>query len=311
MTSIATVPADDRQPAVAPGRTPDFIIIGAAKSGTTTLYQYLARHPQIAFSSQKEPNFFADQFRRGWDWYTSQFAAARPGQLCGEASTIYTWWQEYPVAAARIGRFAPGARLIYLLRHPVERTYSDYGEQIATHRALGTYGPHLATFESFLNHFPHLVQTSEYIRYIEEYERHFPRSALLCILLEELQHDPAGTLRRVCRHIGVDDTCDLLAAGSVRANEARAYQQWQVRLHLTAGLRRVPFVERLGGLAPRAWRERAYQFLEGTRFGRGVVRRVQQPPLHAATRASLLERYREATHRLAAYLGRDLDHWHR
>jgi len=312
MSSVSVAAAVSVESARPAGRLPDFLIIGAAKSGTTTLFHYLSRHPQICVSRKKEPEFFADKFHRGWEWYVANFADARPGQVCGEASTIYTWWQEYPVCAARIGRYLPGARLIYILRHPVERTYSDYGEQIKTARALGQQRANLATFEDFLESYEHLVRAGEYIRYIEEYRRYFSRESLLILLLEDLQRDPGAVLGQVCRHLGVDESADLTAGGAVHANEARAYHQWQVRLHLTRKLRAIPGLERLVGMVvPPAWRERAYAFMERSSCAEAIRQRLVPPAMRPETRARLVERFREPNRRLAAYLGRDLSHWDR
>ena len=79
-------------------RLPNFFIIGAAKSATTTLYKYLASHPQIHMSVEKEPNFFgADiKYQRGLTWYSELFSEAEVGQICGEASTDYSKFPEYP-----------------------------------------------------------------------------------------------------------------------------------------------------------------------------------------------------------------------
>lgn len=289
---------------------PDFLMIGAAKCGTTTLHQYLARHPQLFLPAEKEPEFFADKFDRGWDWYANLFAAARPGQRRGEASTIYTWWQHYPTCAARIGQSAPHARLIYLLRHPVDRLHSQYAEQLKTARARGRHRPSLATFETFLGEHEHLVRASEYIRYIDEYRRHFPAEALLVLLLEDLHRDPAATLRRACTHIGVDPEVDLTAAGPVTANESRAYLQWQTRLSATRWIRRIPGLETIAGrLLPTHCREAAYQLLERTRGARRSHEQLTPPPIRPATRSQLLERFRPANEQLADYLGRDLSHW--
>ncbi len=290
-------------------RLPDFIILGSAKCGTTTLYEYLRRHPQLHMSPHKEPEFFADKFDLGWEWYGALFAEAGPDQLCGEASTIYTWWQEYPTCAARLGRWVPQAKLIYLMRHPVQRTYSDYGEQIKTARALNRLGPHLATFENYLEAYPHLVQAGEYIRYIEEYRRHFPAEAFLFLLLEDLQRDPGAVLRQVCRHLGIDAGVDLLSAGPVHANEARAYQQWQLRLHMTQVLRGIPGFEHLSSLVPQRLKDCTYHLLERTRRAAGLRARLAPPPMQPATRARLVARFRESNRRLAALLGRDLSHW--
>ena len=78
-------------------RLPDFFIIGSAKSGTTTLYRYLCRHPNIFMSTPKEMSFFSKdkEYERGVEWYASLFADASENQLCGEASTTYTRWPLY------------------------------------------------------------------------------------------------------------------------------------------------------------------------------------------------------------------------
>ena len=107
---------------------PDFIIIGAAKSGTTTLYQYLCRHPQIYMSTPKEPDFFSldMNYHKGIEWYESLFDGAKPEQICGEASTTYSRWHQHPKAAERISQYLPKVKLIYIMRHPVDRAYSFY-----------------------------------------------------------------------------------------------------------------------------------------------------------------------------------------
>lgn len=305
LVSQSTVPA--RPPT--DGRAPDFVIIGAAKSGTTTLWQYLCRHPQIGVSREKEPEFFADKFKLGWSWYRDLFADVGPDQRCGDASTMYTWWQDYPLAARRIGEFLPDARLIYIMRHPVDRLYSDYGEQIRTQRALGTLGPELDTFESFLEHFPHLVTASEYFTIIQEYRNYFARDALLLLLLDDLRADPTGVLRRVCWHIGIDHKLDLVANDQVHANDADTYRHWQLRVGLTRSLRAIPGVEWLGGLVPRTWRERAYRALERSSRAARIRAELAPAPMLAETRRRLIDRFREPTQQLAEYLGRDLSHW--
>lgn len=289
-------------------RLPDFLIIGAAKCGTTTLHQYLARHPQVGMPRKKEPEFFADKFHRGFGWYCGNFAHAQPGQVCGEASPIYTWWQEYPLCAARIGHYLPHAKLIYLVRHPVARTYSQYLEQIKTHLALGRSKPHMASFADFVAHYEHFVAASEYIRYIEEYEQYFPREALLCLLLDDLKRDPTAVLEQVCRHIGVAYDPAMQAAGAVHAKRTTDFVDWQRRLYLTAWLRAIPGAETLAGYVPRSLRNLGYRLLEHTRAARRAAAAVA-PPMLPETRARLIERFRAPNRRLAEYLRRDLSRW--
>ncbi|MBC7173545.1 MAG: sulfotransferase domain-containing protein, partial [Polyangiaceae bacterium] len=98
-----------------PGRLPDFLIIGAAKSGTTTLFRYLINHSRVFDLAEKEPCFFDAEVNwgRGLDWYRNLFVGARDDQLCGEASTNYTRYPQVPGVPERIKRVVPDAKLIY------------------------------------------------------------------------------------------------------------------------------------------------------------------------------------------------------
>ena len=128
-------------------KIPDFIIIGAAKSGTTSLYKYLCRHPQIFMCTPKEPDFFSidANYFKGIDWYYSLFNEASPTQVCGEASTTYSRWHQHPKAAERIYQSLGQVKLIYIMRHPVDRAYSFY-----VHRFKGSlHKPELAVSNTF------------------------------------------------------------------------------------------------------------------------------------------------------------------
>ena len=135
-------------------RLPDFLIIGAAKSATTTLYEYLTRQQAIFMSPEKEPCYFShdDVYAKGEDWYRSLFAGARDDQICGEASTTYSRWPQYPHAAERIARAIPQARFIYVMRHPVERIYSFYGHRMRLQVTM--------TLEQFLTAVPEAIDSS-------------------------------------------------------------------------------------------------------------------------------------------------------
>ena len=92
---------------------PDFIVIGAMKSATTTLHEQLARQPGFFMSRPKEPNFFSDDamYARGWGWYSSLFRPAREADLRGESSTHYTKLPDYPRTVDRMVRDLPAAQV--------------------------------------------------------------------------------------------------------------------------------------------------------------------------------------------------------
>jgi len=105
----------------------DFMMIGAQKSGTTSLAAQLAAHPQICFCREKEPAYFHQvaDWRAELDHYHALYDP-RPGQLLGEASTHYTFFPQYRDTAARLYEYNPALKLIYIMRQPVDRIVSLY-----------------------------------------------------------------------------------------------------------------------------------------------------------------------------------------
>jgi hypothetical protein len=104
-------------------RQPNFITIGAMKSATSTLHEQLKQQPGFFMSEEKEPNFFSNDeiYANGLDWYSSLFSNAAPGDLCGESSTHYTKLTTYPHTVARMKAALPHVKLIYMIRHPIDR----------------------------------------------------------------------------------------------------------------------------------------------------------------------------------------------
>jgi hypothetical protein len=112
---------------------PDFLLLGAQKAGTTALYEYLRRHPQITGPSWKEVSFFDRHWARGESWYRGNFPnlARTRGKLVGEASPSYVL---HPLAPQRVQELVPDARLIVLVRNPVDRAFSQYNHEVALGR---------------------------------------------------------------------------------------------------------------------------------------------------------------------------------
>ncbi len=102
---------------------PDFYIVGAQKCGTTSLYKYLIQHPRILPAQEKEIHFFSDKFHLGYSWYEKQFPCCPPGCITGEATPYYML---HPHAAQRIQAWSPHAKIIMMLRNPVDRAFSHY-----------------------------------------------------------------------------------------------------------------------------------------------------------------------------------------
>ena len=179
------------------GRLPDFLVIGAMKSGTSTLHTQLAAQPDIFMTTPKEPNFFSDDdiYARGAGWYHALFDAAAPEDLKGEASTHYTKLPTHPDTVTRLAAMIAAPRLVYVIRDPVERALSQYLHEWSR----GTVGHDPAA--AFARH-PEFVAYSRYPMQLAPYLERFGRASLLLTSLEQLTADPAGELARIGAHIG-------------------------------------------------------------------------------------------------------------
>lgn len=210
-------------------RKPDFMIIGAMKSATSTLHEQLALQPGIFMSTPKEPNFFSDEpeFARGMAYYTSLFAAAPPGALCGESSTHYTKLPRHPHVVERIAEHVPDAKFIYVMRHPIDRLVSHYIHEW-TQRVLDM------PIGKALDWHPALLDFSRYTMQIEPYLRRFGKERVLPVFFDRLRAHPQEELERVCRFIGYPGTPTWreIEAQNVSAERMRANRWRDALVHM-------------------------------------------------------------------------------
>jgi len=202
----------------------DFIIIGAQKSATTSLYRYLNPHPSIFMSSNKEAPFFSDDkfFNEGWDKFSKEFfKGASKEKLWGTASPQY---MGNKVTAKRIYDQMPKTRLIALLRNPVERAYSHYtmsSRRDFDNRSFDQAVDDLIQEETMLNarnimpvikegeinedESNHYLVWGEYGRILQEFLKYFPQDQLLVLFMDDMANDPVTTYKKVIKFIGIND----------------------------------------------------------------------------------------------------------
>ena len=182
---------------------PDFVIIGAMKCGTSTLHEQLARQPGLFMSKPKEPNFFSDddQFEKGLDSYSSLFDEAPTDSICGESSTHYTKLPTYPHCALRLHEHLPDAKLIYVMRDPVDRIVSQYIHEWSQHVIDQDY-----SIDEAITVHPVLVDYSRYVMQLRPYIERFGFDAILPVFLERLITNPQEELKRIATHIGYTRT---------------------------------------------------------------------------------------------------------
>ena len=170
------------------------------KAGTTSLYHYLKRHPEIAMSGVKETNFFLERnFSKGLDWYRRQF----PGddRIKGEASTNYTKFPTQKGVPERIYQTLPRVKLIYVVRDPISRLLSH-----VHHNLLKGMEEEQAWKKKLEDLRSHYIQCSLYYMQLEQYLAFFPPQQILIITTEELNNQRKATLQKIFRFIGVQDT---------------------------------------------------------------------------------------------------------
>lgn len=284
-------------------RLPDFLIIGAAKSGTTTLTNYLKQHP-LVYIPKKEPNFFGmdERYEKGIEWYAALFDGAKSQQLCGEASTDYTKYPQFPKSAARVAQHIPQVKLVYVMRHPVDRTYSYYVH-------LGRKAKVKETFEEHIKRTSVSLDGSNYIMQIEQYLKFFPKESFLFILMDDLIQQPVQTIHQVCAFIGIDDKSEFIQENKIAANQAHKFFEDINRARMTKPLKAIPGITAMAALLPQSWRDQGYHLLKATPYGQWINKQYIPPPMRKETRQMLLEKFREPNQRLAEFLNRDLSHW--
>ena len=195
---------------------PDFLILGAQKAGTTALYAYLRWHPDITGPSWKEVSYFDRHYRRGTGWYRGNFPARGGDRLVGEASPGYLF---HPLGPRRVKATVPDAKLIVLVRDPVDRALSHYHHERALGREPLSFAEAVEAEPARTRgeeermvrepeYFSHAWWDYTYLargRYAEQLERWFavfPREQLLVLASEELASDPGASYARVLEFLG-------------------------------------------------------------------------------------------------------------
>lgn len=223
---------------------PRFLILGAMRSGTTSLYRYLCEHPLVVPAARKEVHFFDHQYHEGVEWYARQFPsrfAPMEGRghrfrlITGEASPSYLL---HPLAPARAAGHLPGAKLIAILRNPVERAFSHYQhgirrryETLPFEQALDAEQARIGPERERLVRGE--VQRSDpflwysyctrgcYLDGLEEWLKFYPRKNLLVLISEEFYADPSAALRQVTGFLGLPPMPARAAGAFTKHNESQ------------------------------------------------------------------------------------------
>ncbi len=268
---------------------PNFFVVGAHKAGTTSLYFHLKRHPEVFLPSVKEPRYFTPEVRESLslEQYRALYAGAAGYTAIGDITPFYLPKEG---AAERIRKVCPGAKIVIMLRDPVERAYSHF---LYEHRNADTesFRKALLEYEARPDRrgepSQEFIEHGSYYGQVRRYLETFGSDSVLILLFENLARDPNQLLGEIARHIGVDPEFfvgrDFSEAHNVyfapKSNAVSWAQSLKLTKHLPASLK----------LALRPF-----------------LFNMQKPPLDDESRRRLQELYDPDLTRLEELLGRKL-----
>lgn len=286
-------------------KLPNFMIIGAAKSGTTSLAVYMGEHPDVGFSKPKEPMFFywPHLFSKGIDHYLKFFEGCEGKKAVGEASTAYIYGLETP---ARIKQTVPHVRLIALLRNPVDRAYSHYLQRY-------NLGKEKRSFEQAIEEEPLLIGKSfenrtflsyldrgMYSRQIKNFLGIFESDQLLLLLYDDLRRNPDKLIKECFDFIGVDSAFTVSSSGKKYNVSSQPRSVWLHRMVF----RKNPILAVFSGLLSVRRKAQIRDFARKVSLAPSA-----SPPMNFETRKKLIDIYKAPNRELEELLGRDLASW--
>ena len=288
---------------------PNFLVIGAAKAGTTALYWYLAEHPAVFIVPEKETNYFGygvdekgrllygdpDVHKfpiRTLEQYERSFEGAGAAQAVGEASPIYL---ECPQAAARIQSTIPQVRIIACLRQPVERAYSDYLMELRHRGRRFDPDRELKAGSAWARPDSRWMQIGRYGEHLARYYEAFPREQIHVFLFDDLQKNPLGVVQGVYRFLGID----------------QSFVPDMETPHNVGGVPSSRLLERV--LTSKVVNQKIKPWVPSgaVNWARHLrTRSMRRPPsLPRELKAELTTHFRNDIVRTSELIGRSLDHW--
>lgn len=274
-----------------PGALPNLIVIGAQKCGTSVLHYYLSLHPEVSMSKPKELNYFIEErnWPRGESWYRRQFDAR--AKVRGEASPNYTAYPQHVGVPERMHSVVPDARLIYVVRDPLERIAAHWVHNFAKRREKGDLAATLRHPNT-----SYLVR-SQYAMQLQQFLNHYPRESVLVLDQADFRRERSATLRKVFGFVGADP--DFNHPGFERERHATSRKTRASRLAVRM---ESASKSRFGRIVPpKVW------FAIDERLP--LRKPIERPDIRLALEAETLRALRDDAERLRGLTGRSFDDW--
>lgn len=181
---------------------PNFLIIGAPRSGTDFLFYSLAKHPQICIAKERELHFFDRNFKKGLSWYESYFTHCNADNIIGEKTANYLVNSE---SAKRIKMILGNVKLISILRNPIERAYSHYRNWVGL-RKIDVQ----TSFRKCIHLYPEILVMGNYYDHFKRYLEYFKMEEdLIVVFFDELFDSPFSEYKKVLSFLGITDDFEL------------------------------------------------------------------------------------------------------
>ncbi len=206
------------------GRGPDLALVGAARSGTSTLASELSAHPDVDAGKVKESNYYSRHLDRGPQWYESLYQSPRPGLLRLDASTSYTYPQ-FPDALAQMADASNDVFTVYVVRHPVQRAVSHYlfYRYYFQREQAKTFGEALRTDSYY-------TDVSDYDHWLSELQSTFAKERLLVVPFEAVTRTSHEVASVICRQVGLPEPSVAGKNVAAHRNDVVAYRAESIRL---------------------------------------------------------------------------------
>ena len=296
---------------------PNFLIIGAAKSGTSSLYMFLMQHPEIYMSPTKEPHFFSfdneSKMTQGpgdpiheaitdFDAYQAQFDGVTNEKAIGEASTSYLYRPEAP---GRIHAILPDVKLIAILRDPADRAFSAYMHVVRDKRETAKNFAEALSLEETRKAAGwepiwHFTSVGHYYEQLQRYYELFTPEQIRVYLFEDLINNHAESLANIYDFLGVDPG---FVPGSLMRYNASGHVRSETVAEESAWLFSNPNLIRWAShkVLPHNWR---MKFATWVRF-----KNLKRPEIPGEIRKQLIDQFRDEIHQLEGLINRDLSNW--
>nr|WP_281291222.1 sulfotransferase [Hyella patelloides] len=270
--------------------------MGAMKCGTTSLHYYLNLHPEISMSSKKELHFFVAEknWQRGIDWYKSHFT--NPTKIRGETSPSYAACHKWRGVPSLMHSVVPNAKLIYILRDPIQQIISHYLHQKTCGVESRSINQVLANCDRPNNDY--IVRTKYYFQ-LQQYLKYFAPEQILILTLEELSSNPQATLKKVFRYLEVDDSFVIPQTDKKLHQTQNKIQKNSLGFLIS----KMPLIGRVGQL-PHEMRWRIEKLLY-TSFSQ----QIEKPQLALEIKQKIINLLQDDISCLREYTGNDFSQW--